>query len=118
MTIKEWIETYCRELSGSDPEKELEAIVAQIAQIAQIAKGIEELESLEVKIPDNVCSEPVKADAKMDEQINRAINRLLTLGEMCTPKDVEELRDKIKAIVEQVAQEAYKKGYIQNGLDT
>jgi hypothetical protein len=32
MTIKQWIETYARELSGSEPEKELEAIVAGIAQ--------------------------------------------------------------------------------------
>ena len=46
MTIKDWIQTYARELEGSDAERELEAITKQATQEAYkagyIAKGIEE----------------------------------------------------------------------------
>ncbi len=47
MTIKDWIQTYARELEGSDAERELEAIVLDLQgesyKAGYIAKGIEEM---------------------------------------------------------------------------
>lgn len=47
MTIKDWVQTYCRELSGSEPEKELltiiEGLQAEAYKAGYIACGLEQM---------------------------------------------------------------------------
>lgn len=47
MTIKDWIQTYARELSGSEPEKELLTIIeklqAESYKAGYIACGLEQM---------------------------------------------------------------------------
>lgn len=47
MTPQKWIETYCRELSGSEPEKELLTIIEELQaesyKAGYIACGLEQM---------------------------------------------------------------------------
>lgn len=47
MTIKDWVQTYCRELSGSEPERELLTIIEELQaesyKAGYIANGIGDL---------------------------------------------------------------------------
>ena len=103
MTIKQWIETYARELSGSEPEKELEAIVEQQKYLPTHIMG---------RPIDEVCQILSALELERIEDLKMTMDNL---GEW-----MERVRDDYRKAMQKAMDntiEAYKKGYIQKGID-